>query len=81
MKRKVGPKGQIVIPKEIRDMLGVKEGASMVFSVSGKVVEMRPEPTSDEILRKFLAVRGKKLRKRVDWKAILDEEYKVPAGK
>jgi len=81
MKRKVGPKGQIVIPKEIRDSLGLREGASMVFSVSGEVIELRPEPTPEQVLRKFFAVKGKKLRKQVDWKAILDEEYKVPAGK
>jgi len=81
MKRKVGPKGQIVIPKEIRDTLGLREGVSLVFSVSGTVIELRPEPTPEEVLRKFFAVRGKKVRKRVDWRAILDEEYKVPAGK
>ncbi len=81
MKRKVGTKGQIVIPKEIRDTMGLREGSSLVFSVTGKVIELRPEPTPDDLLRRFFAVRGKKLRGRVDWKAILDEEYKVPAGK
>jgi AbrB family looped-hinge helix DNA binding protein len=28
---KVGPKGQIVIPKEIRDMFGIKTGDSLVI--------------------------------------------------
>ena len=81
MKRKVGPKGQIVIPKEIRDTLGLREGASLVFSLSGDVIELRPEPRPEEILRRFLTVKGKRIRGRVDWKAVLDEEYEVPAGK
>lgn len=81
MKRKVGPKGQIVIPKEIRDVLGLRQGVSMVFSVSGDVIELRSEPTPDQVLRKFFTVKGKKLRQPVDWKAILDEEYKMPVGK
>ena len=81
MKRKVGPKGQIVIPKEIRDTLGLREGTSLVFSVSGEGIELRPEPTPDQILQKFFAVKGKRPRRRLDWKPVSDEEYKVPAGK
>ena len=80
MKRKVGPRGQIVIPKEIRDSLRLREGAFMVFSLEGEVIELRPEPTPEEVLRKFFTVRGK-LRKHVDWKSILNEQYKVPSGK
>jgi len=81
MKRKVGPKGQIVIPKEIRDTLGLREGASLVFSLSGDVIELRSEPTAEQILRKFFTVKGKRTRRRVEWRTVLDEEYKVPAGK
>ena len=28
---KVGPKGQIVIPKEVREMFGIESGASLVL--------------------------------------------------
>ena len=76
MKRKVGPEGQIVIPKKIRDALGLREGVSLVFSLSGDVIELRLEPTAEQILQKFFSVQGKRTRGRVDWRTVLDEEYK-----
>jgi len=33
---KVGPKGQIVIPKEVRDMFGIEPGDSMVILADSK---------------------------------------------
>ena len=33
---KVGPKGQIVIPKEVRDMFGIEPGDSMVILADAK---------------------------------------------
>ncbi len=70
-----------MIPKEIRDTLGLREGTSVVFSVEGDVVHMRQEPTPDEFLQKFFTTKAKKLRRLPDWKSMLDEEYRAPAGK
>ena len=44
---KVGPKGQIVIPKDIRDKLGIKEFSEVLIDLIGKeVVISRSAPTS-----------------------------------
>ncbi len=75
MKRKLGPRGQVVIPKEIRDRLRLTEGENLTFEVSDDVILVRPEPSPQEFVRRFLTVKGKKLRRRLDWKSILDEEY------
>ncbi|MCP8308550.1 MAG: AbrB/MazE/SpoVT family DNA-binding domain-containing protein [archaeon] len=42
LKSKVGPKGQAVIPKEIRDMLGIKPGSEVIFEVKGDEVVVKP---------------------------------------
>lgn len=78
MKRKLGPKGQIVIPKDIRERFSLKEGATLTFEVAGNSILVKPEPSPEEIVARFLSVKGRKLRKRVDWKSALDEEYTVP---
>lgn len=78
MKRKLGAKGQVVIPKEIREKLRLNEGATLTFEVSGKTILVTTEPSPEEFVERFLSVKGKKLRKLVDWKSDLDDEYKVP---
>ncbi len=78
VKRKLGVKGQVVIPKEIRERLNLREGSTLTFDVSDRTILVRPEPSPDEIVERFLSMRGKKLRKLVDWKATLDDEYQAP---
>ncbi len=78
MKRKIGPKGQVVVPKWIREKLGLMEGATLTFELSGDTILVRPEPSPEEMVERFLSVKGRKLRKLVDWKSVLDEEYKLP---
>ena len=77
MKRKLGPKGQVVIPKDIRDKFSLTEGAILDFEVQDDAIVVKPEPSPEEFVERFLSVKGKKLRKRVDWKSVLDDEYKV----
>ncbi|MEK6911741.1 MAG: AbrB/MazE/SpoVT family DNA-binding domain-containing protein [Candidatus Thermoplasmatota archaeon] len=81
MKRKLGPKGQVVVPKEIREKLGLTEGSTLTFEISGDTILVRPEPSPEEIVERFLSVKGKKLRRLVDWRSVLDEEYKVLASR
>jgi AbrB family looped-hinge helix DNA binding protein len=77
MKRKLGRKGQVVIPKDIRQKLSLAEGAILNFEVEDDTILVKPEPSPEEFVERFLSVKGKKLRKRVDWKSVLDDEYQV----
>lgn len=40
---KIGPKGQIVIPKEVRDMFGVQAGDSLILMANkGQGIAIQP---------------------------------------
>ena len=41
MTQRVGPKGQVVIPKEIRDELGLQPGAEVELDRDGETVRIR----------------------------------------
>ncbi|EQB66057.1 MAG: hypothetical protein AMDU3_IPLC00001G0223 [Thermoplasmatales archaeon I-plasma] len=73
---KVGPKGQIVIPKDIRDKLGIKEFSEVLIVLRGtEVVISRSAPTSVSHTDFFTTTYAKKLKQKVDLKKVLDEEY------
>lgn len=42
MTHKVGPKGQVVIPKELRDAFGIEPGDEVTFWRDGDHVAVRP---------------------------------------
>ena len=42
MTHRVGPKGQVVIPKDIRDRLGIAPGTEVVFTETPGGVQVRP---------------------------------------
>ena len=42
MTQRVGAKGQVVIPKEIRDELGLQPGAEVDFELDGGAVRILP---------------------------------------
>ena len=42
MTHKVGPKGQVVIPKSMRDALGLEPGMPVDFQLEGESVSVRP---------------------------------------
>ena len=73
---KVGPKGQIVIPKEIRDKLGMKESSEVLVDLrDSEVIITKAGPQSVSYTDFFVSTYAKKLNKRVDLSKIMDEEY------
>ena len=42
MTSRVGPKGQVVIPKAMRDRLGIVPGDEVAFSFEGDAVRVEP---------------------------------------
>ena len=59
MTYKVGPKGQVVIPKPIRDRLGIAPGDEVVVEQDGREVRIRRQADDAEARRRRIrALRG-----------------------
>lgn len=51
MTHRVGTKGQVVIPKAIREQIGIEPGDQVVFEPAGKEVRVRRVADSAELRR------------------------------
>ena len=56
---KVGPKGQIVIPKVFREAYGIKEGGEVIVEPTEKGLVIRGPINVEELLRKIREERKK----------------------
>lgn len=74
IKQKIGPKGQLLIPKLIRDFLGVKPGEEIFIEIVNDEVKIRPAVKGDQYLSKLYDV-PKKLKKKINIEAIIEDEY------
>ncbi len=75
IKREIGEKGQIVIPKDIREHLGLDFGVNVTFEVKDDEVIIKKEK-NEEFLKDFLNV--PKLKKKLsikDLKRAYEEQY------
>ncbi|PSG96909.1 hypothetical protein BRD56_08120 [Thermoplasmatales archaeon SW_10_69_26] len=67
LEAKVGARGQAVIPKPIRDQMGIQPGDQVSFRIEdGRIVVEKVDP--DELLDEFLSAYEKRqLPEDVDW--------------
>jgi AbrB family looped-hinge helix DNA binding protein len=73
--RTVGPKGQVVIPKEVRDETGLVEGSEVsVEARDGAVLIRRVAPLTGSYVDYFTTTYARKVGKQVDLKRIIEEE-------
>ena len=73
-RRKIGEKGQIVIPKDIREYVGLMPGDEVVMEVREKEVVIRSGVDPREFVESFCSVVGKKLTKKIDLEGLLERE-------
>jgi AbrB family looped-hinge helix DNA binding protein len=75
-KTTVGPKGQVVIPKDIRDKIGIKEYSEVIVDVMDDSVIIRKlKPESVTYVDYYCTTYSKKLTKKIDIEKITEEQY------
>ena len=74
IKRKVGPKGQVVIPKDIRDLLHIQPGSEILIEILDKELIIRPSVDPEAFLKQFIST-PKKLKEKVNYKDLYDQQF------
>ena len=74
VKRKIGPKGQVVIPKDIRQHMGVEPGSEVIFEVREKEVVMEPSRAPADIVNEYVSIVTSKLKSSIQLDQIIEEE-------
>ncbi len=72
--RNVGPKGQIVIPKRMRDTLGLKPGVEVILEIRDQEIVIKKPQISGSYTEYYITTSVPKLKKEVNIKELLDQE-------
>ncbi|MEM2082665.1 MAG: AbrB/MazE/SpoVT family DNA-binding domain-containing protein [Candidatus Bathyarchaeia archaeon] len=79
IRRRIGPRGQIVIPKAFREYLGIGPGGEILMEAREGELAIRPGADPKAFVDGFCSAKGK-LTKKVDLRAILEEEAEDRLG-
>ena len=78
IKRTVGARGQVVLPKDIREQFGFSEGSEIAFETRENEVVIKPAKTTEEFLKDFFTS-SKRIKIKGDpvkwYKKVLDVQY------
>lgn len=77
VKRAMGERGQIVVPKDIRERFGLQAGTELAFDVKGDEIVMKPAKTPEEIVEEFCKTSRKiTIKDGAKWiSKVIDEEH------
>ena len=84
VKRTVGARGQVVLPIDIREQLGMREGTAITFEAKEGEVVIKPAKTPDQIVEEFcntsrkIDIKGKGGAKWI--KKVIEEQYEEEYG-
>jgi len=74
IRRKIGQKGQIVIPKVFRESLGIGPGDKIIMEIREKELLIRPQADPANFVNDFCSITNKKLTKKIELKKLLEKE-------
>ena len=72
--KNVGPKGQVVIPKRMRDALGLKPGVEVTLEMRDQEIVIKKPQVRGSYTEYFITTSSPKLKKRINIKELLAQE-------
>ena len=77
-KRTVGARGQIVLPKRLREHFNLKPGKKVVFEVKQGAIILKPELEPRRFIEEFISAPNKLKKIAIkDIKEVLESEYET----
>jgi AbrB family looped-hinge helix DNA binding protein len=73
-RKNVGPKGQVVIPKQLRDATGLKPGAEVILELRGNEIVISKPKIDGSYTEYFTSTHAPKLKKAINIKQTIAEE-------
>lgn len=75
LKARVGEKGQIVIPKPIREQLHIEKDTELEVSLDDEKIIMRKKKDLEILHEIFNATQKMKLPKHIDWDTVMYSQF------
>ena len=82
-RRAIGERGQFVVPKDIREQLGLHAGTEVTVEVEGNGMVVKPAKTPQQLVEEFCNASSKKVHMKGGYKwinKVLDEQYEEEYG-
>jgi AbrB family looped-hinge helix DNA binding protein len=79
-KRNVGSKGQVVIPKRMREALGLKPGVEITLELRDKEIVIKKPEVKGSYTEYYITTSSPKLKKEVNLKELIEEEVEERLG-
>jgi AbrB family looped-hinge helix DNA binding protein len=73
-RKNVGQKGQVVIPKQLRDALGLKPGVEVILELRGDEIVISKPKIEGSYTEYYTTTQAPKLKKLVNIKDLIDQE-------
>ena len=73
-RKNVGPKGQVVIPKQLRDAMGLKPGVEVILEIRGDEIVMSKPKIEGSYTEYYTSTPAPKLKKLISIKQTIEEE-------
>ena len=73
-RKNVGQKGQVVIPKQLRDAMGLKPGVEVILELRGDEIVISKPKIEGSYTEYYTTTQAPKLKKPVNIKELIDQE-------